>query len=56
MFLLSAVMLLSSGGATAGRFTRYVNPFIGTGAVENSLSGNCYPGATMPFGMVQAQS
>ena len=53
MFLLSAVMLLSSGGVTAGRFTRYVNPFIGTGAVENSLSGNCYPGATMPFGMVQ---
>lgn len=39
--------------AQAGRFTQYVNPFIGTGAVENSLSGNCYPGATMPFGMVQ---
>lgn len=37
----------------AGDFTKHVNPFIGTGAVENSLSGNCYPGATMPFGMVQ---
>ena len=37
----------------AGRYTKFVNPFIGTGAVENSLSGNCYPGATVPFGMVQ---
>ncbi|WP_300702553.1 GH92 family glycosyl hydrolase [Bacteroides sp.] len=33
--------------------TRWVNPFIGTGAVESSLSGNNYPGATVPFGMVQ---
>lgn len=48
-----AVALLAAACATAGRYTRYVNPFIGTGAVENSLSGNCYPGATMPFGMVQ---
>lgn len=32
---------------------RFVNPFIGTGAVANSLSGNNYPGATVPFGMVQ---
>lgn len=37
----------------SGEYTRLVNPFIGTGAVEQSLSGNCYPGATMPFGMVQ---
>ena len=37
----------------AGQWTRYVDPFIGTGAVEHSLSGNCYPGATTPFGMVQ---
>ena len=28
--------------------TRYVNPFIGT-----IFEGNCYPGATLPFGMVQ---
>lgn len=48
-----AVVLLAAACATAGRYTRYVNPFIGTGAVENSLSGNCYPGATVPFGMVQ---
>ncbi|MDV6169776.1 GH92 family glycosyl hydrolase [Flavobacterium sp. DG1-102-2] len=31
-----------------------VNPFIGTGAAAGSpLSGNNYPGATTPFGMVQ---
>ena len=28
--------------------TRYVNPFIGT-----IFEGNAYPGATLPFGMVQ---
>ncbi len=31
----------------------YVDPFIGTGAVAGGLSGNNYPGATVPFGMVQ---
>ncbi|HTN20243.1 MAG TPA: GH92 family glycosyl hydrolase [Pelobium sp.] len=35
------------------KLTSYVNPFIGTGAVGNSLSGNNYPGATVPFGMIQ---
>ncbi|MCD0487243.1 GH92 family glycosyl hydrolase [Pedobacter sp. MC2016-14] len=38
---------------TTKKLTAYVNPFIGTGAVANSLSGNNYPGATVPFGMVQ---
>lgn len=33
--------------------TRLVDPFIGTGAINGDLSGNCYPGATCPFGMVQ---
>ena len=33
--------------------TKYVDPFIGTGAVNNSLSGNNHPGATVPFGMLQ---
>lgn len=34
--------------------TQYVNPFIGTGAVDaSSLSGSNFPGATVPFGMVQ---
>lgn len=35
------------------RLTSYVNPFIGTGAVESSLSGNNFPAAIVPFGMVQ---
>jgi predicted alpha-1,2-mannosidase len=39
--------------ASAGNFTKWVNPFIGTGAIDGGLSGNCYPGATVPFGMVQ---
>lgn len=37
----------------AQKLTHRVDPFIGTGAVESSLSGNNYPGATVPFGMVQ---
>ncbi len=37
----------------AGEHTKYVNPFIGTGAAENSLPGNTFPGAATPFGMVQ---
>jgi putative alpha-1,2-mannosidase len=32
----------------------YVNPFIGTGAVDSSsLSGSNFPGATLPFAFVQ---
>ena len=37
----------------AGEITKYVNPFIGTGASDGGLSGNNYPGATSPFGMIQ---
>ena len=37
----------------AGEITQYVNPFIGTGAIDGGLSGNNYPGATSPFGMIQ---
>ncbi len=44
---------MAAGAAAARNNARYVDPFIGTGAVENSLSGNNYPGATAPFGMVQ---
>ena len=29
-------------------YTRYVNPFVGTGG-----HGHTFPGATVPFGMVQ---
>ncbi|EHQ25790.1 GH92 family glycosyl hydrolase [Mucilaginibacter paludis] len=36
------------------RVVQYVNPFIGTGAVDtNSLSGSNIPGPTTPFGFVQ---
>lgn len=35
-------------------YTRYVNPFIGTGAADSlSLSGSNFPGACVPFGLVQ---
>ena len=37
----------------AGEITKYVNPFIGTGAIDGGLSGNNYPGATSPFGKIQ---
>ena len=37
----------------AGEITKYVNPFIGTGAIDGGLSGNNYPGAPSPFGMIQ---
>lgn len=47
-----AITLHSAVHATTGRYTRYFNPFIGTGAIENSLSGNCYPRSSVPFGMV----
>lgn len=53
--LLTSICALSLmvGSLHAGETTRYVNPFIGTGAVKGGLSGNNYPGATFPFGMVQ---
>ena len=35
--------------------TKYVNTFIGTDKYKNhdTGAGNCYPGAVVPFGMVQ---
>lgn len=47
------LFLLSAVEGIAGDYARYVDPFIGTGAVRGGLSGNNYPGATAPFGMVQ---
>ena len=42
-------ILLTSGILMAQKsLTSFVNPFIGTGG-----HGHTYPGATMPFGMVQ---
>lgn len=44
---------LTLAALQAGEITKYVNPFIGTGAIDGGLSGNNYPGATSPFGMIQ---
>ena len=47
--LVSAAVITSCGsGGVDNDYTRYVNPFIGT-----DFTGNTYPGATVPFGMVQ---
>jgi predicted alpha-1,2-mannosidase len=47
-------MAITINAQTAEKYTANVNPFIGTGPAEGSpLSGNNYPGATVPFGMVQ---
>lgn len=50
--VLTVCISVAANAATAD-VAAYVNPFIGTGAIEGGLSGNNYPGATMPFGMVQ---
>ncbi len=56
-FTLIASFLISYLGANAqssANLVQYINPFIGTGAVDaSSLSGSNFPGATTPFGLVQ---
>lgn len=42
------IILLAVSAFAQTDFTRYVDPFIGTGG-----HGHTFPGATMPFGMVQ---
>src|SRR5262245_48091870 len=42
------LIFLWSGIAYSQKYTRYVDPFIGTGG-----HGHTFPGATTPFGMVQ---
>lgn len=55
--LLTAFILFSTAVNAQQKDTKlitYVNPFIGTGAVDkSSLSGSNFPGATTPFGFVQ---
>jgi predicted alpha-1,2-mannosidase len=46
--VLSLLLLMSWSIAAQQDLTRYVDPFIGTGG-----HGHTFPGATMPFGMVQ---
>lgn len=46
--LLSLFMLLATASPAQKKYTSLVNPFIGTGG-----HGHTYPGASMPFGMIQ---
>ncbi len=50
IFVLLFILLISCGNheVKEDKLTTYVNPFIGTDG-----PGNTYPGATVPFGMVQ---
>ena len=48
LLLVSYVLLLASVTFAQVDYTQYVNPFIGTGG-----HGHTFPGATVPFGMVQ---
>lgn len=52
-YCLAFLLLVTLSACTPGRqqptdYTQYVNPFIGT-----DFTGNTYPGAQVPFGMVQ---
>ncbi|MEO5889811.1 MAG: GH92 family glycosyl hydrolase [Ferruginibacter sp.] len=47
-FLLTGVLVATHCVATSQQLIKYVDPFIGTGG-----HGHTYPGATVPFGMVQ---
>lgn len=47
-YLIVAAALFLFQGESEKRLTEYVNPFIGT-----EKMGHTYPGATLPFGMVQ---
>ena len=47
-FLIVVALSLFSCTQEPKKITSYVNPFIGTGG-----HGHTYPGATLPFGMVQ---
>ena len=53
-YLLTGVTIVINAQNNSQKETLFVDPFIGTGAVNgSSLSGNNFPGATVPFGMVQ---
>ncbi len=59
LFVFGAMLLFQPGLIAQSTiqqvdYTKYVNPFIGTGSVDSlSLSGSNFPGACMPFGLVQ---
>jgi predicted alpha-1,2-mannosidase len=47
-YIVFAIILILSANNHSQNLTKYVNPFIGTGG-----HGHTFPGATLPFGMVQ---
>jgi len=47
-YLTALVFVIASLNAAGQQLTRFVDPFLGTGG-----HGHVYPGATVPFGMVQ---
>ncbi|HKI77810.1 MAG TPA: GH92 family glycosyl hydrolase, partial [Ignavibacteriaceae bacterium] len=48
IFYLVSILILTSTLKAQTNYTKYVDPFIGTGG-----HGHTYPGASLPFGMVQ---
>src|SRR5689334_770647 len=46
--IIAALFLLTKSFSQTPSYTKYVDPFIGTGG-----HGHTFPGATLPFGMVQ---
>ncbi|MCE1197506.1 MAG: GH92 family glycosyl hydrolase [Marinilabiliales bacterium] len=54
IWLVPFLLLCSHLTLVAQDYTRFVNPFLGTGSIDSlSLSGSNFPGACMPFGLVQ---
>lgn len=56
ILLLTGYFLLSCGSyenESSEDFTKFVDPFIGTGGKIGEGHGNVFPGATYPFGMIQ---
>lgn len=54
LILFNPIAVLCQEETVNSDYARFVNPFIGTGSVDSlSLSGSNFPGAVVPFGMVQ---
>ncbi len=54
LIILSLLITADLSAQTTGKdYTQFVNPFIGSASQGNSLSGSVFPGACVPFGLVQ---
>ena len=54
VLLFSQTYLIAQDHPKSVDYTKFVNPFIGTGSIDSlSLSGSNFPGAVVPFGFVQ---